>query len=92
MQTVKQAAQQLIEQVSDQASWDDIMYDLYVKQKLEKGLKAVTGDRWPYRVPRGGQKAVVGQCGLTGLNRRWRIWQGFRSISPRTPHIMPNNS
>ena len=46
MQTVKQAAQQLIEQVSDQASWDDIMYELYVKQKLEKGLKAVTDGRF----------------------------------------------
>ena len=45
MQTVKQAAQQLIEQVSDQASWDDNMYELYVKQKLEKGLKAVTDGR-----------------------------------------------
>ena len=43
--SLKQAAQQLIDQVSDQASWDDIMYELYVKQKLEKGLKAVTDGR-----------------------------------------------
>ena len=28
-----------------QTSWDDIMYELYVKQKLEKGLKAVTDGR-----------------------------------------------
>ena len=45
MQTVKQAAQQLIEQVSDQANWDNIMYELYVKQKLEKDHKAVTDGR-----------------------------------------------
>jgi predicted transcriptional regulator len=45
MQTAKQAAQQLIERVPDQASWDDIMYELYVKQKLEKGLKAVADGR-----------------------------------------------
>lgn len=45
MQTAKQAAQQLIDQVPDQASWDDIMYELYVKQKLEKGLKAVDDGR-----------------------------------------------
>jgi hypothetical protein len=45
MQTAKQAAQQLIERVPDQASWDDIMYELYVKQKLEKALKAVADGR-----------------------------------------------
>ena len=41
MQTAKQAAKQIINQVSDQASWDDIMYEFYVKKKIEKGLKAV---------------------------------------------------
>jgi hypothetical protein len=41
MQTAKQAAKQIIDHVSDQATWDDIMYELYVKQKIEKGLKAV---------------------------------------------------
>ena len=45
MQTAKQAAKQIIEQVSDQASWDDIMYEFYVKQKIEKGLKAVEDGR-----------------------------------------------
>lgn len=45
MQTAKQAAKQIINQVSDQASWDDIMYEFYVKQKVEKGLKAVEEGR-----------------------------------------------
>ena len=45
MQTAKQAAKQIINQVSDQASWDDIMYEFYVKQKIEKGLKAVEDGR-----------------------------------------------
>lgn len=35
MQTAKQAATQIINQVSDQASWDDIMYEFYVKQKID---------------------------------------------------------
>ena len=38
MATAKQAAQEILEQLSDQATWDDIMYELYVKQKLEAGL------------------------------------------------------
>ena len=45
MQTAKQAAIQIINQVSDQASWDEIMYEFYVKQKIEKGLKAVEDGR-----------------------------------------------
>lgn len=40
MQSAKQAAKQVIDHLPDQASWDDIMYELYVKQKIEKGLDA----------------------------------------------------
>lgn len=43
--TAKQAARELIEHLPDQASWDDIMYQLYVKQKIEAGLKAVEEGR-----------------------------------------------
>jgi predicted transcriptional regulator len=46
MQTAKQAAKQIIDHVSDQATWDDIMYELYVKQKIEKGLKAIDEGRF----------------------------------------------
>jgi len=45
MQTAKQAAKQIIDHVSDQATWDDIMYELYVKQKIDKGLRAVEEGR-----------------------------------------------
>ncbi len=39
MATPKEAARQLIDHLPEQASWDDIMYELYVKQKIEAGLK-----------------------------------------------------
>ena len=39
MPTPKEAAKQAIEHLPEQASWDDIMYELYVKQKIEDGLK-----------------------------------------------------
>ena len=45
MATPKQAAKELIEHLSDQASWNDIMYELYVKQKIEAGFKAVAEGR-----------------------------------------------
>jgi len=41
MQTAKQAAKQIIDHLPDQASWDDIMHELYVRQKIEKGLNAI---------------------------------------------------
>lgn len=45
MATPKQAAKELIEHMPDQASWNDIMYELYVKQKIEAGLQAVADGR-----------------------------------------------
>ena len=36
--TAKEAARQIIEHLPDQATWNDIMYELYVKQKMEEGL------------------------------------------------------
>jgi len=45
MQTAKQAATQIINQMSDQASRDDIMYELYVKEKIEAGLADINAGR-----------------------------------------------
>jgi len=32
----------MIDRLPDQASWDDSLYELYVKQKIEMGLAAMT--------------------------------------------------
>jgi len=45
MNTPKQAARQLIDHLPDQASWDDIMYELYVKEKIEAGLADIKAGR-----------------------------------------------
>ena len=45
MQTAKEAARHLIDRLPDQATWEDIMHELYVKQKIEAGLKAVEDGR-----------------------------------------------
>jgi predicted transcriptional regulator len=39
--TAKEAARQIIERLPDQATWDELMYELYVKQKIEAGLADV---------------------------------------------------
>lgn len=45
MSSAKDAARQIIEQMPEQATWDDIMYELYVKQKIEGGLQAAEEGR-----------------------------------------------
>jgi hypothetical protein len=38
MHTAKQSARELIDQLPDSATWNDLIYELYVKQKVEEGL------------------------------------------------------
>jgi len=45
MATAKDAAREILEQLSDQVTWNDIMYELYVKQKLETGLEDIESGR-----------------------------------------------
>lgn len=45
MPSAKDAARQIIERLPDQATWDDIMYELYVKQKIEEGLANIEAGR-----------------------------------------------
>ena len=40
MLTAKEKAKQVIDRLPEQATWDDILYELYVKQKIEAGLAA----------------------------------------------------
>ncbi len=39
MSTVKDEAKRLIDQLPDSVTWDDIMYELYVRKKVEQGVK-----------------------------------------------------
>lgn len=40
MPVAKEEAIKLIEKLPDDSSWDDIMYEMYVKKKIGMGLKA----------------------------------------------------
>ena len=40
MSTAKEEAINLITRLPEEASWDDIMYEMYVKKKIELGIKA----------------------------------------------------
>ena len=45
MSSVKEAAQAVVERLRDDATWDDLMYELYVKQKVEQGIADVETQR-----------------------------------------------
>ena len=45
MPSAKDAARQIIERLPEQATWDDIMYELYVKQKIEEGFADIEAGR-----------------------------------------------
>lgn len=45
MSSAKDAARQVIDHLPEQATWDGIMYELYVKQKIYTGLKAANEGR-----------------------------------------------
>lgn len=37
--SIKQEAQRLVEELEENATWDDLMYKIYVRQAIEAGLK-----------------------------------------------------
>jgi predicted transcriptional regulator len=45
MNIVKKEAKKLIDKLPDSATWDDIMYELYVKKKIAAGLEAAEEGR-----------------------------------------------
>lgn len=45
MTTPKQSAKELLELLPDATTWDDIMYGLHVRQKIEKGLADMEAGR-----------------------------------------------
>jgi predicted transcriptional regulator len=45
MSTAKEEAINLITRLPDGATWDDIMYEMYVKKKIELGIKAADEGR-----------------------------------------------
>lgn len=42
---IKQEAYHLLEKLPDGATWDDLMYEIYVRQAIEDGLEDSKADR-----------------------------------------------
>ena len=44
-QNIKAEAHILVDQLSDEATWEDLMYRIYVRQAVESGLRDVENGR-----------------------------------------------
>lgn len=45
MHTIKEEARKIIDNLPDQATWDDLMYEFYVKKKIEASMVAAADGR-----------------------------------------------
>ena len=45
MPTAKKQALDMVKQLPEKATWDDIMYEIYVRKKIEAGVKAADEGR-----------------------------------------------
>jgi predicted transcriptional regulator len=45
MENAKQSAREVIERLPDSVTWNDLMYELYVKQKIDDGLRELDEGR-----------------------------------------------
>jgi len=45
MPTTKKQALEMIKKLPEQATWDDIMYEIYVRKKIAAGIKAADEGR-----------------------------------------------
>ncbi len=43
--SIKKAASRLVRELPDSASWDDLMYEILVRQKIEAGLADIEAGR-----------------------------------------------
>jgi predicted transcriptional regulator len=42
---IRQAAHRLVDQLPEEASWDDLLYKIYVQQSIDRGLADVEAGR-----------------------------------------------
>jgi hypothetical protein len=45
MSMVKDQVRQIVDRLPEEATWDDLMYELYVKQKVASAEEAVEGGK-----------------------------------------------
>jgi predicted transcriptional regulator len=45
MYSVREEAKKLLDKLPDEASWDDVMYEIYAGKKIEQGIRAANEEK-----------------------------------------------
>ena len=45
MGIIREQARKLVDSLPDEASWDDLMYEIYIRKKIDDGLIAADEER-----------------------------------------------
>lgn len=45
MESIKQEARRMVQDLPDEANWDDLMHKIYVRQAIEAGLRDIEAGR-----------------------------------------------
>ena len=45
MRLVKEEAKKLLDDLPEEVSWDDLLYEMYVRKKIDEGIKAVDEEK-----------------------------------------------
>ena len=45
MSKIKEEARKLLKNLPDDVTWDDIMYEIFVRKKISKGLESIEEDK-----------------------------------------------
>jgi predicted transcriptional regulator len=45
MGVVREEARKILDNLPDEASWNDLMYEMYVRKKIDEGIKAADEGR-----------------------------------------------
>lgn len=59
--TIKDEAKRIIDNLPENAKWEDLMYEIYVREKIEKGLQAV--ERGDFVSSEEAEKRLFGNAG-----------------------------
>jgi hypothetical protein len=82
MKTAKEEARRLIEGLPDNATWDDVMYELYVFQKIDAGIQAADDKRVvPHEELKKATALGEGLISLAGG------WEGSDELAERVSEI-----
>ena len=85
IKNIKQKARNLIDKLPDNSTWDDLMYEIYVRQAIEAGLADSEAEK-VISVAEVRTKFKLEQCKFSGQKPPLYIYDQSTTPYQKTPH------